>query len=342
MKFHQKHPTTISTWAIAIAQTLKIYGHEPEDILKQAGIDSTQLLNPEASIRVSDMTRLWALSVKLTGDPCFGLSVAANFNLTTFHALGYALLASSSLFDAFERLKRYYKIISNAVDLKIIDNGNSIAISFETIDNCPGPSDEAFDAVMGSCILFSRMFSQLMREHNITISRIEFTRKEPEHSERFRNFFEVPVYFSNRHNRIHITAENFHKPLPTANPEIARRNDQIVADCLERFDRNHLGKKVHEKLIDLLQEGEPSLDKLAASIGMSRRNLSRYLQNENMTYKQILKETRKYLAAQYLNQPDLPVIEVSLRLGYSDPSNFTRAFKQWYGISPQKYRGKKR
>lgn len=51
-----------------------------------------------------------------------------------------------------------------------------------------------------------------------------------------------------------------------------------------------------------------------------------------------LDETRRELALQYLGNSRLSINEVTYLLGFSDPSNFTRAFKRWQGIPPSQYR----
>jgi len=43
-------------------------------------------------------------------------------------------------------------------------------------------------------------------------------------------------------------------------------------------------------------------------------------------------------AADWLQHTDRPVVEIALDLGYSDASNFTRAFRRQTGVSPSTFR----
>jgi AraC-like DNA-binding protein len=66
--------------------------------------------------------------------------------------------------------------------------------------------------------------------------------------------------------------------------------------------------------------------------------LIRRLKRGNTSYNTILEEVRKTLAVDYLLHSDFSVTSVAYRLGYRDPSNFGRAFRSWFGMSPGRYR----
>ncbi len=75
-KMHGKEPTTISTWAAAVVQAVESYGCPSENLLAQAGIDDKLLSDPDARIRIEDMSRLWKLAVRMTGDACVCLEAS--------------------------------------------------------------------------------------------------------------------------------------------------------------------------------------------------------------------------------------------------------------------------
>jgi AraC-like DNA-binding protein len=82
----------------------------------------------------------------------------------------------------------------------------------------------------------------------------------------------------------------------------------------------------------------PDLASAAHMLQTSGRSLRRHLSSMGTSYQAILNEVRKRLALQYLTATHLPLYEIANLLGFSDPSNFRRAFKKWTGKLPSDYR----
>ncbi len=329
-----KEPSIIGTWINVITQTYESYGYDKNALLAEAGIDVRDIRSPDARIPITSYSRLWALAVANTKDPCIGLNVLPYLKPTTFHALGVALMASSTIKEAMDRLLQFYQIITDEVDVRINAGENVTELCFSPFPDRPLPAAASVDAFMAVTITYARTLD----EESLKPRSVELMHDRPENTQRFDELFRAPIVFSAPDNRISFYNSDILKPLPAANSEIARKNDQIAIEYLSRFRKDRLDYQVHEKLIELLALGEPSLDKVARSIGMSTRSLSRYLGRRNTSYRDILTETRKQLAVQYLRQMRFSIIDVAFRLGYSDSSNFTRAFKQWFGRSPSDFR----
>jgi AraC-like DNA-binding protein len=90
----------------------------------------------------------------------------------------------------------------------------------------------------------------------------------------------------------------------------------------------------------LLQQPEclPALHEIAREQHIVPRTLIRRLKREGVSYQQILQQVRRQQAMELLADPGLTVKQISYLLGYKDPSNFGRAFRQWQGQSPGAYR----
>ena len=101
-----------------------------------------------------------------------------------------------------------------------------------------------------------------------------------------------------------------------------------------------LGRFVDEvRLLILARPGFfPDIDYVSEKLGMSTRTLRRRLKEENSSYRELLDEVRFGLAREYLGSTELPMDEVSRLLGYTEPGNFSHAFRRWSGESPSAWR----
>ncbi|MEY8120721.1 MULTISPECIES: helix-turn-helix domain-containing protein [unclassified Falsihalocynthiibacter] len=85
-----------------------------------------------------------------------------------------------------------------------------------------------------------------------------------------------------------------------------------------------------------------SLAALARSLGMTPRTLQRYLNMRGASSSQIFDEIRCDLALSLLRETRFSVSAIAHRVGYTDISNFGRAFRRWTGVSPLQWRRLKR
>ncbi|WLT40472.1 AraC family transcriptional regulator (plasmid) [Synechocystis sp. B12] len=87
-----------------------------------------------------------------------------------------------------------------------------------------------------------------------------------------------------------------------------------------------------------LKERYPSVQLAANLSQMSVRTLQRRLSEDKITYSELVTRLRYQKAIQLLGDRQIKIIDIAVELGYQDPAHFTRAFKQWTGVTPQHFR----
>lgn len=95
---------------------------------------------------------------------------------------------------------------------------------------------------------------------------------------------------------------------------------------------------VEQLIMSLLLDGYTDIDSTADAAGMSSRSLQRRLAEEGLTYRSLLTGCRMRQARTRLASVDMPVADIAHELGYTDASNFARAFQRENGVSPLDYR----
>lgn len=326
--------TALTSWARAIRKALDAAGVDSARLFAEAGLDPAALEDSNARYPVAATTRLWELAVAATGDEGFGLVVARHVNQTTFHALGYSLAASSTLKEAFERLLRYFRIVTDAADLRVEVSDEEFAV---VIRADPARTAIAPQAVDAFALLLLRLCRGLYRR-DVAPRSVSLCRAPPRDAAAFERAFRAPLRFGADDNRLVFARTLFEQRLEGANPELARHNDEIVLRYLARHDRDNLVARVRAVLTEQLPSGEPSEAAVAAAVHLSSRSLQRKLAEEGSSYTKLLTQTRRELAHSYLRGGRHSVSEIAYLLGFADTSSFTRAFKRWEGTSPSAYR----
>ncbi|MFA0413000.1 helix-turn-helix domain-containing protein [Vibrio renipiscarius] len=85
-----------------------------------------------------------------------------------------------------------------------------------------------------------------------------------------------------------------------------------------------------------------NIEWFATMLGMTKRTLQRNLKSRDILFKEAKEQVREVKAKQFLEETDLSVQEISWQVGYSDLSNFNRAFKGWVGMTAPRYRSKRK
>ena len=326
--------TTLSGVAALIAQGLRADGIDPVPLFEEAGIDINETSRPDKRFQTTRLQTLWRLAVEATGDECFGLKLARYTQPSALQGLGFAWLASDTLRDSLNRLVRFSRFVNTAIDIRLVDIDDSVDLVITGQEKWPDFVHAASDMGMAS---FLRM-CRITADPSLNPEAVYLQRPRPDCHESFTAVFHAPVYYSRKTNRLRFRADELDKPLPTPNPELARINDQAVIDYLARYDHDSTAMQVRSRIIELLPDGTPQQNNIAHALNLSLRSLQRKLKEEGTNFKGLLEDTRRELALHYIRETYRPIGEITYLLGFSEPSNFTRAFRRWTGMAPAEYR----
>jgi len=326
--------TTLGSVADLIAETLRRCDVDADQIFARAGIDYSSSRDPDVRIPTQKMFKLWSHAIEATEDPCFGLHVAQQFQPAVLQGLGFAWLASDTLLDALNRLVRYSRFISNVAELHVEEKTDTTDLVVIVPGDLPNYVPAGVDLGMA---MFLRM-CQITVGKSLLPVHLGLQRPEPSCSASFHEVFGPSIEYEAADNRLCFDTELVNRPLTTANPNLARINDQTVIDYLARFDRASIAMQVRSRIIDQLPDGIPRQEHIAGALHLSLRSLQRRLREEETSFKDLLENTRQTLAEQYLRETHRSVGEITYLLGFSESSNFTRAFKRWTGMTPVEFR----
>jgi len=329
-------PTSLAATAKLVAETLEShYAVDPVPVFEKAGLDYGQLSVSGGRYRFDRVKALWNAAPIVSKDPCFGLYAGEHIRPTSFHALGFSWLSSQTLLGSIQRLCRYHQVITTApAEMKIeLDSAGYIfTVGFPNPDMIP--ADTTIDAFFVGFVRLCRIATDShFCPESVALRREDFGRVDD-----YVKALDAPVTFGAERNTIRLDREKLHALLPGHNIDIVKANDRVVEHYLATMEPHRVAAEVREILIQLLPSGKASQNRIAEHLHRSLSTLQRQLQTEGTNYQQIREETRRILAQDYVSDGELSLSQIAYLLGFSDQSNFSRAFKRWTGVSPREYR----
>lgn len=325
--------TILASWVGAVARAVEHKGIGWELLSTSDRVSDPRLAVSGARIQQEVMQAVWQRASHLTSDQAIPIEAARCLQPHAVHALGFGLLAASTLDEVCRLVQRNLHVISTAAAIDI-----DVGARYYTLQSVcePAVSDEGFEMFM---LFLSGLFRLLsgddMRPVSVSLRR-SITSKSAR--ERFQQSFGADVSFEQSQNMLVFEKARLFNPLPTANPEIRLASERIVAQYLEEFGSGEFKTVVRSRILSLLKSGRASEERVARDLFMSCSSMSRRLRVEGTTYRALLTETQRSLAFQYLEDADLPISEIGFRLGFDDLSSFSRSFRRWTGISPRDWR----
>jgi AraC-like DNA-binding protein len=329
-----RRATTLSTLAKALVQTIDERGLNSVDLMKRAGMDPLTLKRPGSRVPMAAMTQLWKLAIEETGDPLLGLATARHIQPASNHALGLAWLASATLREALARLERFHRVLSTGMSMRLVTTAAFTELRLQPSDAGEMVAKEAIEAFFAIVVRKCRM----LMASDYQPAAVLLMRGDPGFNEDYRQAFGVTPEFSSVSNLIRFHDAGLDDPLPAGDPELASELDKISERYLTSMDPNAISAGVRKILEDIMPSGRPTLAVVSRLMNRSEKTVQRGLYSEMTSFHEILEQTRLSLALKYIRVNHLSLSHIAQLLGFSDQSNFTRAFKRWTRYSPGNYR----
>ncbi len=276
---------------------------------------------------------LWKAIGELSPDPALGLKLGSEPRFERYQPSMLAAVCSRSFRDALQRIARY-KQLTCPEEIRLHSTRDEAAVEF-----CYLQTDaEHPEVLVDLCLSWILSVGQRGTDGYIKPRRVELTRP-PRHRELLEKHFGCPVRFKAERNALVFHPTDLDRPFVTHNEELLKAiGAQLESELEERQAGTPIGEQVKRALKRSLAGKRPTLPQVAQEMGMSARTLQRRLTEAQLTFQQLVEETRRELARHYLKHSAVELNEAAFLLGYEDANSFFRAFHLWEGTTPGEWR----
>jgi AraC-like DNA-binding protein len=305
-----------------------------ERILELSEFPVELLKHQHAEINFLQMTHLVKSVIDEIGNHGLGIEVGLRLPPTAFGNLGYAILCSATMQDAVTLCMRYWHLLGRGLTVSHALNGDNYVVDLTAVAS-PEPLQELiFESTVAS---FYRGFKVLVQAEDDEME-IWLAMDEPDYAEQVRSKISC-IRYGMPSNQFRFKADLLQKPLAMHNPtglkfalEQCEREEAILKNTGFRLRENV------QQLMVFGVQGYPTLQAVSEQLNMTSRTLRRRLEDEGTNFKHLLEEAKRRDAIKLLDDQKMDIQHIASLLGYQDPANFTRAFRQWTGQTPSQYR----
>ena len=300
-------------------------------MLGRAGIPASLLEHPFAAVPLRTAFRFGELACRSLGTEHLGLQVGLATSLDDLGPYGQTLQSALTLHDYLRKGIALYGMLTTGQRLWVSEQGDSLRFNVATAGE-PGIA-----SYQSECEVLA-----------VTIARCREAAGPdwwPEEiSLAYRSREALPELDLFAGSRILRGTGETYFTIPRAAMALgfSGRGRELAASDQAPSSQaalpESLGGLVRIQIESLLPDGQAHIGAVAESLGMSARTLQRVLAGDGMRFSDVLAETRMRRAAAWLNDSDKRIMEIALELGYTDPANFTRAFRRHTGVPPEAFR----
>ncbi len=249
---------------------------------------------------------------------------------------GFALMArqmvdSANLREALRYSLRFYNLTSLAFRWRLRDSFEP-TLELTLVD--PGMDGSHF--LEEFLMLLWHRFANWLIGERIPLLRTSFSFSPPAHAAEYQLMFPGPLVFDAPRSSLQFSEDWLRAPVIRSRSDLRRYLQQLPDQW---FVKQVFDGSMSEKVLHALNEADamPGLESLARRWSVSSRTIHRQLEGEGTSFRKLLEQVRRDRAVSMLVSDNCQVKQVAQALHMTEPA-FSRAFKQWTGVSPLAYR----
>ncbi len=318
-----------------LCKLMEKQGITAEQVLEGTGLQRAQLSEPGRRMSLAATLRMLRNVRAIDPSPNLGVRMGAPMDIGSHGFLGYAVQSSRTLGEAFALAIRFVRTRTSLLDVRIERHSASAALVMEERYDLGDLKPMIADALVTSILTIGYKWFGVILAHQIEI---DIPGKELTHHRSWREQAGLKLNFGSALLQIHFPSQWLDTPLSTADPQLAALAAQR---CEEELRLAGEDTDIVVRVRELARQhltADNALDVIADTLHLTTRTLRRRLQQAGTSYLELVEQLRRKLAEEHLLHSEKSVDEIAALLGYSDPSNFGRAFRRWHGCSPRQFR----
>jgi len=318
-----------------VANCLDLVGCDPEPILAHFKLRRDDLDNSRAVMPLADFLAFLERAAELAANPYLGLQAGRLGALNSLGAPGFLFLSAPSLRAAFTGFDAYLATIQDAVRNRFTTEAGIATFEYMITDQTLLARRQ--DAEFSIALMHNMCRNYVGGDFELIEVRFEHACQGDERV--YREFFRCKVFFDQETNSFSFEDQFLERTSPVIDPELY----PIVEEHLRRRVAENTRRALsHKEIVRVLEDSPldqtPTLEAVAALMGVSAATLNRRLRAEGLRWRDLVNDRRMHAAARLLRQSQRDIADIALAVGFAESSSFVRRFGRHFGTTPQRFR----
>jgi AraC-like DNA-binding protein len=307
-------------------------GGNPIELIHSVGLRQSQFRDPDAYIAYHKLAELMEHCARLCDAPQFGLLLAERQTSSVLGDLPVIASPTNTVGEALTTVAKYLYLHASGVHMKQEQRGSLTRLGLNLDFTSALGTDQLLQLSVGHLATFT---ADLLRAERFSLT-LHFRQPPPEGATAARRPLFNRLKFGEEYDGIAVESHQLQSRYYQDETALREHFRNYLQQLQNRYPGN-LRSQVRDIIGRLLPVGECSIERVAATLNMHPRSLQMRLRENRLSYRGILRETRRELAEQRLRQGSVSITELALQLGYAEVAVFSRHFKQWSGMSPREW-----
>ena len=306
---------------------LKAHGVDPEPVLESVGLTLSAVEQKGTSVHVMVMHQFVENCAEATGDRTFCAKIGSQLDPTGWPMIRMAFEQSTTLGDFLNIYVAQASLVASSVTPYVEVRGDKVTFGEERkFEPLIEPAQNDGFMIGLKVTILERLLGDRMDPERVMLVLCDpsVLPSKFDHFQALRGNRMGP--------RIQFPSEWLSMHIP----------DGVVGasstEVLQRNRQDDFLSGLRSLLSQQIGRGGLKADETAKLLHLSKRKLARQLSNLGTSISKELSRAKIDYAKNALKGSDLSVEEIASALGYSDPSNFARAFAKEENLKPSQYR----
>jgi AraC-like DNA-binding protein len=326
-----------STKLAALFDVLVDQGCPAGEILRDVNLTVDEVHSPKSRISLAELMTACKNAIRLSNDPHLPYRIGTSIHISAYGMYGFAILCCPDFRKAMAFAELYHALAAPLATIEFTEEDGLASWVIEP--NARAAADpqlyrfitemqigihiSLMRDVMGAAFIPDRINLAYPEAHDFGLAADQIGCR---------------LSFASRTNQIMFRSAWLDQVASLGNkttyPAVVALCDDLLNDLESRIGiagtiRAHLLRNI---------TNPPTLAAIAKLLEVSDRSLRRQLRERGISFRGLLDGLRMQIALKYLRTTRLANEDIALALGFSDATNFRRAFRRWTNKSPSEIR----